>query len=359
MSDTHLKRAMADLLADEPTGGLDVRRALADARTAQRSRRIRVGAALTVAVVVVGVALPLAQSARQRKAVPPIAPLPITGTLTRVEPLCESPESAASTRAGVNMDPLNVPAGRVPSCAAAAPTGRLASAFGYIHGGVVSLSPFDVTLPSGWAVVPGPDEGQSNGWLSGFRGNGSHVLRLRSADGSSGVDFVTEPSPLQPDYRDPVTPQHAYGATALPSREAKGLADWTQNQPWMRPGPLVSSSVGGRPAWTVDTGPRTGADTEAERGTCDWVKGVGCDLFMKYSVPASGDPSNAMAAYLRPGTTRLIFFDAPGSADGQATMSVAAVLWDQHPTPDGLVNIRTTIQPIIDSIRFPGARPTS
>ena len=74
MSDTHLKRAMAELLADEPAGGPDVHRAVAGGRAAQRERRIKVGAALGVAVVVAGVALPLAQSAWQRKAADPIAP---------------------------------------------------------------------------------------------------------------------------------------------------------------------------------------------------------------------------------------------------------------------------------------------
>src|SRR5664279_3522149 len=106
MSDTDLKRAMADLLADEPAGGLDVRRAVAGGRAAQRARRIKVGAALGVAVVVAGVALPLVQSAWHRKADDPIAPLPITGTLTTVAPLCKSPESAAQAATGLNMDCL-------------------------------------------------------------------------------------------------------------------------------------------------------------------------------------------------------------------------------------------------------------
>ena len=119
---------------------------------------------------------------------------------------------------------------------------------------------------------------------------------------------------------------------------------------------MVSTSVGGQAAWTVDTGSRTGADTEAERGTCDWAQGVGCNLFMKYSVPASGDPSNGMAAFLRPGTTRMVFFDAP--VDPGQTVSVAAVLWDAQPTPGGLHAIRATIQPIIDSIRFPDPTPS-
>ena len=356
MSDTHLKRAMAELLADEPAGGLDVHRAVAGGRAAKRARRIKVGAALGVAVVVAGLALPLAQSAWHRKADAPIAPLPITGTLTTVAPLCKSPESAAQAAAGLNLDPMDVPAGKLPSCAHVPRTGRLASAFGYVHSSVVTLAPFDVTLPNGWVVAAGPDETQSNGWVSGMAGNGSHVLRLRSADGSSGVDFLTEPSPLTLNFADPVTPLHAYGATSLPAREAKGLADWTQTQSWIRPEPTVSSSVGGQPAWTVDTGPRTGADTEAERGTCDWAKDVGCNLFMKYSVPASGDHSNGVAAFLRPGTTRLVFFDAP--VDSGHAVSVAAVLWNAQPTPDGLATIRATIQPIIDSIRFPDPTPS-
>ena len=268
-------------------------------------------------------------------------------------PLCRIPESATPDAESYDVDPMNRPAGRLRACLKSLTPARFASAFGYVHDGVISLSPFAFTLPAGWTVSPDPT--RSNGWVNGWAGNGSHVLRLRSADGTSGVDLVTAPSPSQVINSDPVTPMHAYSARPLVSREARGLADWTRAQPWIRAEPAVPSSVGGLPAWTVDTGPRSGADTEAERGTCIW-EAAGCLLFSSYHV--QGDHFGGKGAYLRPGTSRLVYFDAPPAPDESGSASVVAVLWDQRTTPAGRDHIITTVQPIIDSIRFPGATPT-
>jgi hypothetical protein len=348
------ERDLRDLLAEHAahvTAGPGQVEAVWERAHRQR-RRQRVAAALAVgvAVLVAGLGLTVSRSLWQHKAFGPAAPLPITGPVTTIEPLCESSAYAASAAAGLNQDPMNVPAGRMPSCVTTEPVGRLASAFAYVHGGVVTQVPFHVTLPTGWVVSLDPS--QSNGWLSTFAG-GSHVLRLRSPDGGSGVDFVSEPNPLELDYADPVMPQHAYGARALGAREANGLADWTQTQPWMRAQPPVPTSVDGHPGWVVDTMPRTGADTEAERGTCDWRPGLGCSVLLSYWQPTGGGGPVNVAAYLRPGTTRLVFFDAPGGPDGRASVTVAAVLWDEHLGPTGLDRITATVQPIINSIRFP------
>jgi len=68
MIDDELRQAMAGLLAEEPTHGVDVNRALDAGRSAVRVRRIKVVVSCAVAAVVVAVAAPLASTTLVNKA---------------------------------------------------------------------------------------------------------------------------------------------------------------------------------------------------------------------------------------------------------------------------------------------------
>lgn len=97
MTDLDLKRAMSDLLADEPLIGVDAGRALAAGRSARHARRRAVGGVLggTAAVLMTGLAIigaPLTNSAAPTN-VPPdsptLAPSPPSSSLPRTTTIPE------------------------------------------------------------------------------------------------------------------------------------------------------------------------------------------------------------------------------------------------------------------------------
>jgi hypothetical protein len=83
MSNTDLKRVMADLLDGEPTDGVDPRRALQAGHAARRARWIKAGVSVACAAVLVTAVVPWALSAVQFGSdVAPVAPHPTTTTPT-------------------------------------------------------------------------------------------------------------------------------------------------------------------------------------------------------------------------------------------------------------------------------------
>jgi hypothetical protein len=359
MSDDDLRDALAGLLVGEPAHGPDVRRALAGGRSARRARRLTVTAVAGLVVVVTALAVPLLRIPFAHRGSEPVSPHPATRTATDIGPLCQH---------RTNL-PLSFPHDpRLPICAVTTPVGVVRAAFATDAESPPFRSQFTVALPAGWQVA-GP-EAAPEPWQLPVTGGGSTLtdrsIVLHSADGDQWILVATAPRPAEPLYSDGAG-QRPHGSRYLPSRGAEALAQWVVAQPWVHAASPVPGRVGGKPTWTVDV-PAWHWST-IMTSQCD-VYGASCALFGRNSRltdpstyiiehTALGDdygPASAPALYLGPGTSRLIFFDPPDRSDGYG---VVAMLWDADATAAGRDAIRTTMQPIIDSIRFStGAGPS-
>jgi hypothetical protein len=117
VNEVQLKRAMADLLAGEPTSPVDARPALAHGKAARRMRRLKITAgSAAVAVALLAAAVPASRSFilgdRAQPAAPKIKPAPTPSPLpSRTSPYVGYPDSIAvighKTAAGWMTDPLH------------------------------------------------------------------------------------------------------------------------------------------------------------------------------------------------------------------------------------------------------------
>ena len=115
MNEVQLKRAMADLLAGEPTAPVDARPALAHGKAARRTRRLKITAGTAaVAVALLAAAVPASRSFlvgdRAQPAAPKIKPTPTPSPLPlRTSPYVGYPDSIAvighTTALGQASDP--------------------------------------------------------------------------------------------------------------------------------------------------------------------------------------------------------------------------------------------------------------
>ncbi|MDP9221948.1 MAG: hypothetical protein M3P23_15625 [Actinomycetota bacterium] len=115
MNEVQLKRAMADLLAGEPTAPVDARPALAHGKAARRARRLKFTAgSAAVAVALLAAAVPASRSFivgdRAQPAAPKIKPTPTPSPLPlRTSPYVGYPDSIAvighTTALGQASDP--------------------------------------------------------------------------------------------------------------------------------------------------------------------------------------------------------------------------------------------------------------